>query len=220
MGLVAGIGAVLRDKRIGGRARREARLVEVGERRERGDRLLPVVDAGPARIAPGVARPGCRRDGAAVVADLEQLIVRLERLPHPLARIAERPFAIGDSAAGGVRKRRPVERDEGAPGEIGDDVALVRRRVVDAVRRDDRRNVGRTGPRRQSRGPCDRTSAATAPARLREPRGARRAGIPDPASRRVRAGRRSTRRRARMSPGRGIPRPWRRSSATRPSDPR
>ena len=90
MDLVAGVGAVLRDERIGRLADGEARLVEVGERRKRGDRLLPIVDAGPAWVAPAVARPGRGRDAAPFGVKLEQLVIGLERFPYPPAGVAER----------------------------------------------------------------------------------------------------------------------------------
>ena len=92
MDFVAGVGAVLRDERIGRLADGEARLVEVGERRKRGDRLLTIVDAGSAGVSPGVACPGRGRDPAALAVDLKKLGVGLERLPYALAVIAELAF--------------------------------------------------------------------------------------------------------------------------------
>ena len=172
MDLVARVGTVLSDQRIGRRADGEARLVEIGERLKRGDRLLPVVDLWPARVASGVARPGCRRDAAAVAAGLEQFVIGLERLPHALTGIAERSLAIGKAAAGGVGEGGPVERNERAPGEVGEGVALIGRRVLDAVRRNHRRDVGRPGPRQRGEARRDeqRGDGAGSPQRPHCPR--------------------------------------------------
>ena len=199
MDLVARIGAVLRDERIGGRADGEARLVEVGERLERSDRLLPIVDAGPARVAPGVARPGRGRDAAAVVVDLEQLVVGLERLPHALARIAERPFAIGIAAAGRlVDSEGQLSAMKARQAKLATTSARVGRRVVEPVRRDrSARGPSRSAPARRDSGRGEeRGDGAGAPRQVfvRGPGIATAALI-----RRVRAARRSTRRRGRMS---------------------
>ena len=103
-----------------------------------------IVDTVPARVRRFVGRPGLGRGGAPVGTDLEQFVARLEGLPDAGPGIAERLGAIGFAAVGGVGERGPVERDEGAPGEIvevGIGVGLDRGRVLDAVWRDHRRAI-------------------------------------------------------------------------------
>ena len=102
MGFVARVCAVPSDQRVGGRADHEARLVEIGERVKRSDRLLPVVDPGAARIAAVVARPWRRRDAAAVVPELEQFVVGFERLPDPRPGIIKRSPPIRRAAPSSV----------------------------------------------------------------------------------------------------------------------
>ena len=166
MDFVARIGAVLSDQRIGGRVDGEARLVEVGERRKRGDRLLPVVDAGPARIASGVARPRLGSDAAAILADLEQFIVGLERLPHALAGIAERSSAIGDAAAGGVEREGQLSAMNARQAKL----ATTSRSLAGASSIRSGETIGATSAdpvRAGAASPAETRSAATAPARRR-----------------------------------------------------
>jgi hypothetical protein len=140
---VAGVLAILRHQRIGADAGQEGGLVEIQEGREGRERLRAIVDILSARVRRFISSPGFWRDRAPVGTDLEQFIARLEGLPHACARIAERLGAIGFAAMGGIGQRGPVERDEGAPGEIvevGVGVGLDRGRVFDAVGR----NHGRT----------------------------------------------------------------------------
>ena len=133
---VAGIGAILRHQRIGGHARQESGLIEIHERIEGRERFRSVVDICPARVHRFVGRPWARRDGAAVRTDLEQFITGFEGLPDAGAFIAKRLGAVGDSAMGRVGQRGPIERDEGAPGEIvevGKGVHPGRGHILDAV---------------------------------------------------------------------------------------
>ena len=141
---VARVSAILRHQRIGADSGQEGGLVEIHERIEGRERLHAIVDIRSARIRRFVGRPWGRRDRAPVRTDLEQLIAGLEGLPDAGAGIAERLGAIGDSAVGGVGQRGPIERDEGAPGEIvevGIGVGLDRGRVLDAVGRNEGRIV-------------------------------------------------------------------------------
>ena len=88
--------------------------------------------------------PRAWRDGAPVRTDLEQFIAGLEGLPDAGAGLAQRLGAIGFAAMGGIGQRGPIERDEGAPGEIvevGIGVGLDRGRILDAVGRNDRRAI-------------------------------------------------------------------------------
>ena len=101
-GFVAGIGAVLRDQRIGGDARQKGGLIEVHERGEGRERLRAIVDVGAARVQRVIGRPRLWREGAPVGADLEQFVARLEGLPDARAGVAERLGAVGFAAMGGV----------------------------------------------------------------------------------------------------------------------
>ena len=155
---VARIGAILRDQRIGADARQKGGLVEIHEGREGRERLCAIVDIRSARVRRFVGRPGLRRDRAPVRTDLEQFIARLEGLPDAGPGIAERLGAVGLAAMSRVGQRRPIERDEGAPGEIvevGIGVGLDRGRVLDAVGRNDRRAIvggGRAHGEKRERG--------------------------------------------------------------------
>ena len=114
---VAGIGAILRHQRIGGHARREE-LIEIHERFEGRERFRATVDIRSARVRRVVGRPWLRRDRPAVRTDLEQFITGFEGLPDTGAGIAKRLGAVRDTAMSRVGQRGPIERDEGAPGEI------------------------------------------------------------------------------------------------------
>jgi hypothetical protein len=103
-----------------------------------------LVDIRSAWVRAFVGRPGLRRDGAPVRADLEQFIASLEGFPHAGAFIAKRLRAIGDAAMRRVGQRGPIEGDEGAPGEIvelGKGVDPGRGHILDAVRRNEGRNI-------------------------------------------------------------------------------
>ena len=142
---VARIGPILRHQRIGADAGQEGGLIEIHEGREGRERLFAIVDARAARVRRLVGRPGFWRDRTSVRPDLEQFIAGLEGLPDAWAGIAERLGAIGDAAMGGIGQRGPIERDEGAPGEIvevGVGVGLDRGRVLDAVGRNHGRAIG------------------------------------------------------------------------------
>ena len=163
---VAGIGPILRDERIGGYAGSKAGLVEIQERFEGRERLLAAVDVRPARVQRFVGRPRMRRDGAPVGPDLKQFIARFECLPDARAGIAKRLGAIGDAAMKWIGQRGPIERDERAPGEIvegGKRVELGRGHVLDAIHRNERRDV--FGDRRAD----GREGAAQKGARLPSP---------------------------------------------------
>ena len=142
--LVAGIGAILRHQGIGGDAGKKGGLVEIQERLERRERLGPTIDLSAAGVARLVGRPGLRRGRAPVRRDLKQLVAGFEGLPHAGAGIAKGLGAIGDAAPVGAGERGPVERDEGAPGEIverGIRIGRGREHIVDAVGQNDGRDV-------------------------------------------------------------------------------
>ena len=133
---IARIGPILRHQRIGADARQERGLVEIHEGREGCERLRAIVDPRSARVRRFISSPGFRRDRAPVRIDLEQFIARLEGLPDAGPLIGEGLGAVGFAAMSRIGQRGPVERDEGAPGEIvevGIGVGLDRGRVLDAV---------------------------------------------------------------------------------------
>ena len=165
---VARIGAILRHERIGGYGPQEGGLIEVHERIEGRERLRAAVDIRSAGVQRLVGRPWAGRDGTAVRTDLEQFVTGFEGLPYAGAGIAQRLGAVRHAAMGGVGQRWPVERNEGAPGEIvevGKRIDPGRGHILDAIGRNDWRDIlgcgraNRAGrPRDGERGERDRRS--------------------------------------------------------------
>ncbi len=132
-------------------------------------------------------------------------VAGLERLPDARAWIARRPGAVGDAAIGRVEPRGPVERNERAPGEVVEGrkwVCLRRGHVLDAVGREERRDVfGRGGAdRAKRRRRDDDRGREPARGRLGAPR--RRSYAAGAISQHLRAQRPAPPSAARPSPGR------------------